>query len=153
MSPRPLAPRRMLVIPPRTRTHRHGRGRRNAGNEAGLAMKRNTRQVDSVWSLSLDLLLGRALAWVATFPRDAELAPEAHRYFWDRYRRLARYHRAHGRPAKAARLQAKADAHYRGGGGDDGPPYAAAMAMPRPSGFVRTDAVSRSRLDEPDDAA
>jgi hypothetical protein len=44
------------------------------------------------------------------------------------------------------------EAHYHAGGGD-GPPYAAAMAMPRPTRFVRTEAVSRSRFSGPDDAA
>ena len=39
------------------------------------------------------------------------------------------------------------------GGGVDGPPYAAAMAMPRPSRFIRTHAVSRNRFPGPDDAA
>jgi hypothetical protein len=37
-------------------------------------------------------------------------------------------------------------------GGDDGPPYAAAMAMPRPRGPVVVDAVGR-HVTGPDDAA
>ena len=109
-------------------------------------------KADSVWSLSLDLFTARVLVWVASVGGDAELTPEAHRYFFDRYDRLARYHRAHGRLANARRYQAKADEHDRKSGGD-GPPYAAAMAMPRPKRFLRTDAVSRTRIDGPDDAA
>jgi hypothetical protein len=108
---------------------------------------------DSLWSLSVDLFSAKALVWVATVGRDVELTPEAHIYFFDRYHRLARYHRTHRRPMRAERLQAKADEHYRAGGGIDGPPYAAAMAMPRPSRFISTDVVSRHRADDPDDDA
>jgi hypothetical protein len=94
----------------------------------------------------------KALVWVASVGRDAELTPEAHVYFFDRYSRLAGYHRARGRLQKAERLQAKAEEH-RTGGFPEGPPYAAAMAMPRPSRFVRTNAISGRRFDGPDDAA
>jgi hypothetical protein len=116
-------------------------------------VKTNKAPVDSGWSLSVDLLSAKVLVWVASVGRDAELTPEAHIYFFDRYRRLAQYHRTHGRPDKARRLQAKADEHYRAGGGVDGPPYAAAMAMPRPNRFIQTEAVGRNRFNGPDDAA
>ena len=116
-------------------------------------MKTPKARADSVLFLSVDLLSAKVLVWVASVGRDAELTPEAHTYFFDRYRRLAECHRAHGRPDKAMRLQAKADEHYRSGGGDDSPPHAAAMAMPRPKRFIRTEAVSRNRFDGPDDAA
>jgi hypothetical protein len=105
------------------------------------------------WSLSADLLCAKVLVWIASVGRDVEITPEAHIYFFDRYRQLAAHHRAHGRIEKAKRLQAKADEHYRAGGGVDGPPYAAAVAMPRPRRFVQTDAVSRNRFDGPNDAA
>lgn len=107
---------------------------------------------DSVWRLLIDLLSAQALVWLARVGRDAELTPEAHIYFFDRYRRLAECHRRRGRSARARKLQAKADEHYRAGGGD-GPPYAAAMAMPRPGRFIRTNAVGGRRFDGPDDAA
>ena len=100
----------------------------------------------------MDLWSAKVLVWFASVGRDAVLTPEAHLFFFDRYRRLADQHRARGHESKARRLAQKADEHYRGGGGD-GPPYAAAMALPRPRRFVRTDAVSRARLDTPDDAA
>jgi hypothetical protein len=109
-------------------------------------------RMDSYCRLLLDVLSARVLVWVASVGRDAELTPDAHVYFFDRYRRLAAYHRTHGRAEKAKRLQARADEHCEAAGGD-GPPYAAAMAMPRPRRFIRTDAVSRNRLDGPDDAA
>lgn len=108
--------------------------------------------MDSFWRLLFDVLSARVLVWVASVGRDAELTPEAHLYFFDRYRRLAEYYRTHGRVVKAKRLQARADEHYDASGGD-GPPYAAAMAMPRPRRFIQTDAVSRNRLGGPDDAA
>lgn len=113
----------------------------------------NETPAESLWSLSVDLLSAKVLVWVASVGRDAELTPEAHIYFFDRYSRLAHYHRIHGRSGKAKQLQAKAEEHYRASGGSDGPPYAAAMAMPRPTRFVRTEAVSRNRFDDPDDAA
>jgi len=97
----------------------------------------------SHWALVVDLVSAKALVWAASVGRSVELKPEAHIYFFDRYSRLAEYHRARGRLQKARRFQRKADEHYRASGGFDGPPYAAAMGMPRPQRFVRTSAVSR----------
>ena len=107
---------------------------------------------ESRWSLAFDVLLARVLVWVARRGRVVELTPEAALYFFERYQRLAALHRARGRLAKAKRLQAKAEKHYRPGQ-YDGPPYAAAMAMPRPRRMIQTDAVSTRRSDGPDDAA
>ena len=121
--------------------------------EVVVQVKTTERQGESFWSLQVDLLSAKALVWIATVGRDADLTADTHIYFFDRYHRLAEYHRAHGRPARAKRLQAKANEHYRAGGDDAGPPYAAAMAMPRPGRFIKTDAVSNKRLDGPDDAA
>ena len=114
----------------------------------------NSRKVpgESLWSLSADLVSAKVLVWVASVGRDAELTPEAHLYFFDRYSRLAHYHRIRGRTHRAKRFQAKAEEHYRPGG-PGGPPYAAAMVMPRPTRFVRTEAVSRNGFSGPDDAA
>jgi hypothetical protein len=102
----------------------------------------------SRWSLTADVLSARLLVWAASWGRDAELTPEAHAYFYDRYSRLAAHHRAKGRLRKAARLEVKAREHYSPE--NSGPPYAAAMAMPRPARFIRTTAVSGTG---PDDAA
>lgn len=107
---------------------------------------------DSIAGLGLELITSRALVWVATVGRDCELTPEAHFYFFDRYQRLADCHRRRGHRARARRLQAEADEHYRLSGGD-GPPYPAAMAMPRPRQWLATDAVSRHQVETPDDAA
>src|SRR5262245_15856932 len=114
-------------------------------------MSAKNQPVDSLLSLSVDVLSAKVLVWIASVGRDAELTTDAHIYFYDRYSRLAQYHRTRGHIAKASRFLMKADEHYRAGGG--GPPYAAAMAMPRPSRFVTTDAISRRRMDGPDDAA
>ncbi len=116
-------------------------------------MNTNRGSHDSWWSLAADVLSARVLVWAASWGREAELTPEAHIHFFDRYHRLAEWHRARGRFAKARRLQAKADEHYRAGGGVDGPPYAAAMAMPRPRRFVAIEAVSTQRRGGPNDAA
>ena len=115
-------------------------------------MKTRRHTVDSLWLLLADLLSAQALVWVARLGRDADLTPEAHIYFFDRYRRLAECHRARGRLARAKRYDRKADEHFRAGGGD-GPPYAAAMAMPRPRQFIRTHAVSGRDARGGDDVA
>ena len=115
-------------------------------------MKTQDKKRDSISGLRLDLITAKALVWVVSVGRDAELTSEAHIYFFDRYQRLAEYHRRRGHQARARRLQAKADEHYALGGGD-GPPYAAAMGMPRPRHWFATDAVSRSPFNGPDDAA
>ena len=109
-------------------------------------------QGDSYGPLLIDLFTAKALVWIASVGRDHDLTVDAHRFFFDRYHRLAVYHRAHGRIRKAEHLQRTAERH-RQAAGDDGPPYAAAMAMPRPRRFVQMHAVSHTRLDGPDDAA
>lgn len=106
----------------------------------------------SISGLRLDLATAKILVWVVSLGRDAELTSDAHIYFFDRYQRLADYHRLRGHNARARRLQAKADEHCELGGGE-GPPYAAAMGMPRPRYWLATDAVSRRHLKGPDDAA
>jgi hypothetical protein len=116
-------------------------------------MKTHNPQGESLLLLSADLVSAKVLVWFASVGRDAELTPEAHAYFADRYQRLAESHRSRGRLAKAARLQSKAEEHQHAAGGADGPPYAAAMAMPRPARFIRTHAVGTSHGGRPDDAA
>jgi len=107
---------------------------------------------DSWWSLAGDLLSAHTLVWLASVGRDADLTPDGHRFFIDRYHRFANYHRRRGHLGKAFRYNARAEEHARALGGD-GPPYAAAMAMPRPKRFIRVNAVSRSCPSGYDDAA
>ena len=109
-------------------------------------MKDDSPDSDSLWSLRADLLSAKVLVWVASVGREGELTPEAHGYFCDRYRRLAGCHRSRGRLHAAERAEAKAEEHC----GPEGPPYAAAMAIPRPVRWVTTWAVSGKR--DPDDA-
>jgi hypothetical protein len=104
------------------------------------------------WQLTADVLSAKLLVWIARFGRDSELTREAHLFFADRYHRLSDIHRAHHNVATADRLEAKAEEHDRAGG-NDGPSFAAAMAMPRPRRFVLTNAVSRRRMEGPDQAA
>jgi hypothetical protein len=107
---------------------------------------------DSRWRLSMDLASAKLLVWVVSVGRNPELTQDAHLYFADRYRRLAHVHRSHHRLAKAERLDQKAKEHLEAAGWD-GPPYAAAMAMTRPTRLTVTNAVSHQRLGGPDDAA
>jgi hypothetical protein len=107
---------------------------------------------DSLWKLSCDPWSASAIVWVASVGRDASLTREAHLYSFDRYQRLANYYRLRGKAAKSTRLQQKADEHLHEAGGD-GPPYAAAMAMPRPKPSICIDAISRTLLKDPGDAA
>ena len=100
---------------------------------------------DSRWRLTADLASARVLVWIARFGRETDLTRDAHLFFADRYRRLNYL-------VRAARLERKAQEHHHAAGGD-GPPYAAAMALPRPRRFVTTNAVSTRQLDGPDDAA
>jgi hypothetical protein len=109
-------------------------------------MDHEQRTTDSIWALKIDILSARILVWVACVGRDAELTPEAHAYLCDRYHRLA-LHCRRGHTDAAAKAEAKAGQHWQ----DDGPPFAAAMAMPRPSRWAKTWAVSGK--DDPDDAA
>jgi hypothetical protein len=104
---------------------------------------------DSLWSLRFDLLSAKLLVLIASLGQDADLRPETHLYFYDRYWRLAQVHSQHGHAAKARVLRAKAEKHYRASG-DDGPPYAAALGMPRPRAWVMTDARSDRAWRRPD---
>ena len=114
-------------------------------------MKAQGNREDSIVRLRTDVMTDKILVWVASVGRESELTSEAHLYFFDRYRRLADYHRKRGHQTKARQLQSKADEHYRicDGGG---PPYAAAMAMPRPRQWLTTEAVGR-HMNGSDDAA
>ena len=82
--------------------------------------------------------------FVAMLGRNGELL-DSHLFFFDRYSDLADFHRMKGRTAKANRLAARAEAHYRAAP-DDEPPKAAAMAMPVPRPPIRTNAVSATRV-------
>jgi hypothetical protein len=107
------------------------------------------RRTASIAALRADLMTARALVWMVSVGRDVELTAEAHLYFADRYLRLADWHRKKGHLRRARELQIKADEHSRLGG--DGPPYAAALGMPHPARWTRTNAVASRSW--PDDAA
>ena len=115
-------------------------------------MKSQDQKTESISGVRLDLVTAKVLVWVASVGRNVELTSEAHIYFFDRYQRLADHQRRRGHLARARTLQTKADEHFKLGGGD-GPPYAAAMGMPRPRNWFQTDAVGRNHLGGPKDAA
>jgi hypothetical protein len=117
-----------------------------------LGMRRQPPQAESSLLLAADLVSAKVLVWFARVGRDGELTPEAHSFFADRYQRLADSHRRRGHLEKAERLRAKASYHLEAAGGSDGPPYAAALAMPRPARFIRTNAVGTSYSGPPDAA-
>ena len=78
--------------------------------------------------------------FVRLFGRDGELL-DSHLFFYHRYTELSDYHRARGRMKKADRLEAIAEAYYQAAPDDDPPRKTAAMAMPVPRSYVKTDAV------------
>ena len=103
------------------------------------------------WQLRGDLIVTNAILWVVSARRVGEPKPEVHLYLYDRYSRLAEHYQRRGKRKKASRLRAKAEEHYKRSG-RTGPPYAAAMAMPRPRSPFFTRAAS-GRHRDPDDAA
>ena len=107
---------------------------------------------DSLVRLRLDIASARVLVWLVSVGRHVELTSEADLYFFDRYQRLADCYRRRGREVRARAMQLKADEHARNGGWD-GPPYAAAMSMSRPTRWLSTDAVSKRGAGGPPDAA
>jgi hypothetical protein len=117
-----------------------------------MAQSRVTTESESAWRLRAELLSTRALLWVAGAGRWGEAKPEVHLYLYDRYWRLAMHYERQGRLSRAAVLRAKAEHHYRESG-HDGPPFAAALAMPRPKMFRSVEAVSQSPGSDDNDAA
>ena len=105
----------------------------------------------SIWAhavLLVDILSMKLFVWVleSAFGRYGEL--DSHLFFFDRYMDLADYHRLKGRTAKADRLEAIAEAHFRAAPDDD-EPEAAAMAMPVPRPLLKTNAVSTTSVKKP----
>ena len=117
-----------------------------------MSQSRVASEAESAWRLRADLLSTRALLWMAGAGRWGDVRPEVHLYLYDRYWRLSVHHERQGRPSRAAVLRAKAEKHYRESG-HAGPPFAAALAMPRPNVFRTVEAVGQSPKGSDDDAA
>jgi hypothetical protein len=96
---------------------------------------------ESLWMLRADLVTAKVLIWTASLGRRADLTPETHVYLAHLYDRLSHQYRLRARHGQARRFAHLAAQHYRDGGWD-GPPFAAALAMPRPIKWVTVDAVS-----------
>jgi hypothetical protein len=96
--------------------------------------------------LLLDILSMKLFVWI--LGRNGELL-DSHLFFFDRYSELADYHRLKGRSAKAEKLAAIAETHYRAAPDGDEPPEAAAIAMPVPRRPIRTDAISTTYVKQP----
>lgn len=118
-----------------------------------MAKIETVRENDSAWRLRADLLSAKGLLWIAGAGRSGDPSPQVHLYLYDRYWRLAVVMERKGRASRAAAYRARAVEHYRLSG-HDGPPFAAALALPRPGVFAFTRAIGAQRpgADE-DDAA
>ena len=68
-------------------------------------MKPRRPSADSWWSLAWDLVSAHVLVWLASIGKSCELTPEGHWYLFDRYHRLATYHRQRGHLIKANRYE------------------------------------------------
>jgi hypothetical protein len=111
------------------------------------ALQAYARLLVDIWSMRLFVwMLGASGIWMLA--RKGEVL-DSHLFFFDRYSELADYHRLNGRLEKAERLAAIAEAHYQAAPDDDEPPEAAAIAMPVPRPPVNTNAVSRTRVNQP----
>lgn len=113
--------------------------------------------MQSIWLhtlIILDIVSMKVFVWLVAnvFTRAVDSnggVLDSHLFFYVRYSDLAEYYRLRGRTAKADRLAAIAEAYYQAAPDDDGPPEAAAMAMPVPRAQIQTNAVSTTRLRKP----
>lgn len=110
-------------------------------------------QDESAFRLRYDVVSARVLIWLARrVNQGGDLTASARVYLFDRYSRLAQHHRRHGRASRADRLEDTAR-RYAPDAGDDGPPFAAAMGMPRPHQWVLTSARGQGANGAGNDAA
>jgi len=109
------------------------------------------RSAPGAFRLRLDIATARLLVWVAAFGREAELMPHVHRYFADRYFKLAEVYRDSGRPERALRLARRAQDHVALAGDDEPPepplPPAAAVGvrLPGPRGLTALEQLKPDR--------
>jgi hypothetical protein len=106
---------------------------------------------ESISKLRIDICVAQLLLVVAKAGKPGEPNSDVCFYLGDRYLRLAEKHQQRGASRKSRRLRAKAEKYL---GPLQGPPYAAAMAMPVPKRPTFTAAIGwRPRKGPPDDAA
>lgn len=99
---------------------------------------------DVLWWRS-EIALVRIAVFLISQPDPFELSPDLHRFFADRYLRLAHYHRERGRTDRATRLYEKACEHWHAFDPDEPPPAMAAV-MPVPIPPIFTWAVAKPRV-------
>jgi hypothetical protein len=97
---------------------------------------------ETVWRLRYDVLSGRLLLFLAQAEARGELRPDVHRFLAHRYDRLAAHWRSAGWARHAASLAVKSRRHVEAAGDDD-PPPAVAVGMPRPRPSLGVDARGR----------
>jgi hypothetical protein len=85
----------------------------------------------SPWRLRFDIVVVAGFARMVCLGREGRLSPELHMFLYDRYWRLGKWHEARGRARRAQALKSRALHHWEETG-YDGPPFAAALAMPVP---------------------
>jgi hypothetical protein len=106
---------------------------------------------ESISQLRIDILVAHLLLFVAKAGKPGEPNSDVCFYLGNRYLRLAEKYQRSGASSKSLRLRGKAEKYL---GPLQGPPYAAAMAMPIPRRPTFTAAIGwRTRKGPPDDAA
>jgi hypothetical protein len=92
------------------------------------------RQALNVWRWRAQVAGGLSGLWLLDrWAGPIEPSADLHRFFVDRYLRLANHHRARGRHNRAKRCLVKAMVHWRAIGLDEPPPaVAAVMPIPLP---------------------
>src|SRR5262245_18756014 len=96
------------------------------------------------WRWRSEIAFARTLLLLYGGPGSFALSPHLHDFFFDRYLRLAHYHRQRGNTARAERLFAQAHKHWIAIDPDDPPPaVAAVMPVPLPPIFTWAVALPR----------
>jgi hypothetical protein len=111
-------------------------------------MRQSASTTLSPWRLRCEIVFVAGLARLVFIGREVQLSPDFHMFLYDRYWRLAKWHEARGRARRSQALKARALRHWEETG-SDGPPFAAALAMPVPLPPIFTWAVAGRQQEAP----
>lgn len=100
-------------------------------------------RLPAIWRVRYDLAWMKLFLWIARAGVTGEPKPEVHAYLGLLYHQLADEHEARGHAAAARRLRRIAREHELQGPPFE-PPPAAAMGMPVPRTWSRTEARGKS---------